>query len=159
MSVVGLVQPQVCRVRQLNVFNTRLQDEIRFVQRSLPSRFRRTGPSYGSRALSASVVSEKGDNRTRQRVGNTLRSVVGLQCFRHLKISCVRDSSVMFEATCHQFCQSVGRDSLVPVYNLDISDNVQPFQVVVKTVKRHYIFWEKAKYRPTEFKVSLIAKT
>ncbi|KAL5005891.1 hypothetical protein ScPMuIL_017049 [Solemya velum] len=60
----------------------------------------------------------------------------------------------MFEATCHQFCQSVGRDTLVPVRNLDIADNVQPLQVVVKTVKRHYIFWEKAKYRPTEYKLA-----
>jgi hypothetical protein len=59
----------------------------------------------------------------------------------------------MFAASSYQFTRSVGRNTLHPVPSIDEKDNVKPFQLVVKTRKRRFIFFEKANFSPTEFQV------
>ena len=59
----------------------------------------------------------------------------------------------MFAAASYQFARSVGKNTLHPVPSIDEKDNVKPFQLVVKTKKRKFIFFEKANFNPTEFQV------
>lgn len=60
----------------------------------------------------------------------------------------------MFAAASFQFVKSVGKNTLHPVPSIDEKDNVKPFQLVIKSRKRRFIFFEKAIYRPTEFQLT-----
>ena len=59
----------------------------------------------------------------------------------------------MFSAACYQFSKSVGKKTLHPTPSIDEKDNIKPFQLVVKSTKRKFIFFEKAHYHSTEFQV------
>lgn len=60
----------------------------------------------------------------------------------------------MFAAASFQFVKSVGKNTLHPVPSIDEKDNVTPFQLVIKSTKRKFIFFEKAIYSPTEFQLT-----
>ena len=60
----------------------------------------------------------------------------------------------IFAAASQQFVKSVGHRTLKPVPSIDDKDNIRPYQLVVKATKRRFIFFEKAFYYPTEFKVN-----
>lgn len=61
---------------------------------------------------------------------------------------------VMFSAACYQFTKSVGKKTLHPTPSIDEKDNIKPLQLVVKSTKRRFIFFEKAYYHSTEFQLS-----
>ncbi|WAR09990.1 hypothetical protein MAR_035066 [Mya arenaria] len=60
----------------------------------------------------------------------------------------------MFTAACYQFVKSIGKTTLHATPSLDEKDNVKMFQLVVKTKRRSFIFWEKSDFRPTEFQLT-----
>ncbi|XP_071101716.1 gasdermin-E-like [Haliotis cracherodii] len=60
----------------------------------------------------------------------------------------------MFSSTVHQVVRSLGKDTLLPVPNLDASDNIYPLSIVMKETRRHLLFWTKHKCYTTEFKLS-----
>lgn len=60
----------------------------------------------------------------------------------------------MFSSTVHQVVRSLGKDTLLPVPNLDASDNIYPLSIVLKETRRHLLFWTKHKCYTTEFKLS-----
>ncbi|XP_046565247.1 uncharacterized protein LOC124273944 [Haliotis rubra] len=60
----------------------------------------------------------------------------------------------MFSSTVHQVVRSLGKDTLLPVPNLDSSDNIYPLSIVLKETRRHLLFWTKHKCYTTEFKLT-----
>lgn len=60
----------------------------------------------------------------------------------------------MFAAASYQFTKSVGKNTLHPVPSIDETDNVKPFQLVIKSKKRKFVIFEKAVFRPTEFQLT-----
>ncbi|KAK3595366.1 hypothetical protein CHS0354_008791 [Potamilus streckersoni] len=60
----------------------------------------------------------------------------------------------MFSAACHQFVNSVGKNTLIPVPSLDEQDNVKPLQLVIMKKKRKFFFFTKYSYHPTEFQLT-----
>lgn len=48
----------------------------------------------------------------------------------------------------------MGKKTLHPTPSIDEKDNIKPFQLVVKSTKRRFIFFEKAYYHSTEFQLS-----
>ncbi|KAJ8315739.1 hypothetical protein KUTeg_007889 [Tegillarca granosa] len=54
----------------------------------------------------------------------------------------------MFAAVSHQFVQSVGKDSLVPVPSIETGSNIKICYVVMKKEKRKFLFWKKKCYIP-----------
>lgn len=59
----------------------------------------------------------------------------------------------MFVAACYTFAKTMGKRSLHEVPSLDEKDNIKPFQLVVKSRRRKWVFFEKAVYGPTDFQV------
>ncbi|XP_052234497.1 gasdermin-E-like [Dreissena polymorpha] len=60
----------------------------------------------------------------------------------------------MFTAACQQFVKSIGKTTLHATPSLDEKDNVKMFQVVLKSKRRRFIFWEKSVFRPSEFQLT-----
>lgn len=60
----------------------------------------------------------------------------------------------MFPAVCHQFANAMGRHTLIPSSSLDESTKIVPFNVVVKQIKRKWIFFHKEVYSAYAFPVS-----
>nr|WAH71163.1 GSDMES6 [Branchiostoma belcheri] len=57
----------------------------------------------------------------------------------------------MFEAAVSGFVKAVGKDSLLPVPDLNSANKCRPLHIAVK--KNPKWFWQSAKYLPTSFKV------
>lgn len=60
----------------------------------------------------------------------------------------------MFSAACYQFTKSVGKKTLHQTPSIDEKDNIKLLQLIVKSTKRRFIFFEKAFYNSTEFQLS-----
>nr|WAH71160.1 GSDMES3 [Branchiostoma belcheri] len=60
----------------------------------------------------------------------------------------------MFEAAVSGFVKAVGKDSLLPVPDLNSANKCRPLHIAVK--KNPKWFWQSAKYLPTSFKVHQI---
>lgn len=56
----------------------------------------------------------------------------------------------MFSATAHQVVKSLGKDSLIPVQSIDVSDNIKPLAILL-TERRRRFFWRRTRYLTTEF--------
>eukprot|EP00058_Branchiostoma_floridae_P001881 XP_002587369.1 hypothetical protein BRAFLDRAFT_96254 [Branchiostoma floridae] len=64
----------------------------------------------------------------------------------------------MFEAAVSGFVKAVGKDSLLPVPDLNSANKCRPLHVAVK--KNPKWFWQSAKYLPTSFKIhQILTKT
>ncbi|KAI8488356.1 sensory perception of sound [Branchiostoma belcheri] len=64
----------------------------------------------------------------------------------------------MFEAAVSGFVKAVGKDSLLPVPDLNSANKCRPLHIAVK--KNPKWFWQSAKYLPTSFKVhQILTKT
>ncbi|CAH1239331.1 DFNB59 [Branchiostoma lanceolatum] len=64
----------------------------------------------------------------------------------------------MFEAAVSGFVKAVGKDSLLPVPDLNSADKCRPLHVAVK--KNPKWFWQSARYLPTSFKIhQILTKT
>lgn len=62
----------------------------------------------------------------------------------------------MFAAVSHQFVQSVGKDSLLPVPSIETGSNIKMCFVVMKKEKRKFLFWKKKCYIPYNISVRII---
>lgn len=60
----------------------------------------------------------------------------------------------MFAAACYTFVKTTGKRSLHEVPSLDDKDRVKLFQLVKKSKRRRWIFFEKAFFTPEEFQVN-----
>jgi len=61
----------------------------------------------------------------------------------------------MFAAACYTFVKTTGKGTLHEVSSLDDKDKVKILQVVKKSRRRRWIFFEKSIFTPEEFQVQL----
>ena len=62
-------------------------------------------------------------------------------------------SQCVISVACSDFVKSVGKGTLLPLPSVDYADNLQLFQLVVKSRKKWFYLFEKVEYKPTEFQV------
>lgn len=59
----------------------------------------------------------------------------------------------MFPAVCQKFVHAMGPETMVPPNSMDAAQDLDLMKIVLRKIKRNYLFWEKVKHTVLDFNV------